>query len=72
MNNLNTTIDKVAMSKFDMHYYQLSDDNKQLCHDEMVNNPKWLKKEWEDPLWCMAHKWEAGLPIYEEIIITYD
>ena len=42
MNNLNTTIDKVAMSKFKT-LLQLSDD-KQLCHNEMVNNPKWLKK----------------------------
>jgi len=38
----------------------------------MVNNPKWLKKDWEDPLWSMADKWKAGLPIYEEIIITYE
>jgi|TARA_R100000081_G_scaffold16039_1_gene6673 hypothetical protein len=65
MNNLNTTIDKVAMSKFDKHYYQLSDDKKQLCHDEMVNNPKWLKKDWEDPMWTMGAKWAAGLPIYK-------
>ena len=48
MNNLNTTIDKVALSEFDMHYYQLGENEKQWCHDEMVNNPKWLKKEWED------------------------
>ena len=41
MNNLNTTIDKIAMSEFDMHYYQLSDNEKQWCHDEMVNNPKY-------------------------------
>ena len=41
MNNLNTTIDKIAMSEFDMHYYQLGDNEKQWCHDEMVNNPKW-------------------------------
>ena len=47
MNNLNTTIDKVAMSEFDMHYYQLGDNEKQWCHDEMVNNPKWLKKDFE-------------------------
>ena len=44
MNNLNTTIDKVAMSEFDMHYHQLGDNEKQWCHDEMVNNPEWLKK----------------------------
>ena len=72
MNNLNTTIDKVAMSEFGIHYYQLSDNEKQWCHDEMVNNPKWLKKDWEDPLWSMADKWKAGLPIYEEIIISYE
>ena len=48
MNNLNTTIDKVAMSEFDMHYYQLDNNEKQWCHDEMVNNPKWLKKDWKD------------------------
>ena len=47
MNNLNTTIDKIAMSEFDMHYYQLGDNEKQWCHDEMVNNPKWLKKDFE-------------------------
>ena len=47
MNNLNTTIDKIAMSEFDMHYYQLSENEKQWCHDEMVNNPKWLKSSWE-------------------------
>ena len=50
MNNLNTTIDKIAMSEFDMHYYQLGDNEKQWCHDEMVNNPKWLKKDWQDPM----------------------
>mgnify|MGYP003112345601 FL=1 len=65
MNNLNTTIDKVAMSEFNMHYYQLGDNEKQWCHDEMVNNPKWLKKDWEDPMWTTGAKWEAGLPIYK-------
>ena len=65
MNNLNTTIDKVAMSKFDMHYYQLSDDKKQLCHDEMVNNPKWLAPFWKQPGYMtVGEKWEKGLPIY--------
>jgi len=47
MNNLNTTIDKIAMSEFDMHYYQLGDNEKQWCHDEMVNNPKWLEPSWK-------------------------
>jgi hypothetical protein len=41
--NLNTTIDKIALSEFAMHYYQLGDNEKMWCHDEMVNNDKWLK-----------------------------
>ena len=49
MNNLNTTIDKVAMSEFDMHYYQLGDNEKQWCHDEMLNNKKWLAPFWKQP-----------------------
>ena len=44
MNNINTTIDKVAMSEFDMHYYELGNNEKQWCHDELVNNPKWLSR----------------------------
>ena len=48
-NNLNTTIDKVAMSEFDMHYHQLSENEQQWCHDEMVNNPKWLDPFWKQP-----------------------
>ena len=63
--NLNTTIDKVAMSEFKMHYYQLGDNEKQWCHNEMVNNKKWLKKDWEKPLWSVSDKWKAGLPIYK-------
>jgi phage terminase large subunit GpA-like protein len=63
--NLNTTIDKIAMSEFKMHYYQLGDNEKQWCHDEMVNNKKWLKKDWEKPLWSVSDKWKAGLPIYK-------
>jgi hypothetical protein len=47
MNNNNTTIDKVAMSEFDMHYYQLGKNEKQWCHDEMINNPKWLAPFWK-------------------------
>ena len=49
MNNLNTTIDKVAMSEFHMHYYQLGDNEKQWCHDEMVSNKKWLDPFWKQP-----------------------
>ena len=43
MNNNMTTIEKIALEEFDMEYYQLSDNEKQWCHDEMVNNDKWLK-----------------------------
>ena len=41
--NLNTTIDKIALAEFDMHYEQLGENEKQWCHDEMINNNKWLK-----------------------------
>ena len=37
--NLNTTIDKIALQEFDMNYNQLGENEKQWCHDEMVNNP---------------------------------
>ncbi len=47
MYNNNTTIDKVAFSEFDMHYHQLDENEKQWCHDEMVNNPKWLAPFWK-------------------------
>lgn len=41
--NLNTTIDKIALSEFKMHYYQLGKNEQQWCHDEMINNNKYLK-----------------------------
>ena len=41
--NLNTTIDKIALEEFDMHYEQLGQSEKEWCHDEMINNNKWLK-----------------------------
>ena len=47
MNNINTTVDKVAIYEFDMHYEQLGNNEKQWCHDEMVNNPKWLNPPYE-------------------------
>ena len=47
MNNINTTVDKIAMSEFDMHYYQLGENEQQWCHDEMVNNTKWLNPPYE-------------------------
>ena len=46
MNNKNTTIDKIALSEFDTHYENLSDNLKQWCNLEMVTNSKWL-----DPFW---------------------
>ena len=42
--NINTTIDKIALSEFNTHYEYLGDNEKQSSHDEMVNNPKWLSK----------------------------
>ncbi len=47
MSNKGTTIDKIALSQFDMHYCQLGNNEKQWCHDEMVNNPKWLAPFWK-------------------------
>lgn len=44
--NKNTTIDKIALSEFDTHYENLSDNLKQWCNLEMVTNSKWL-----DPFW---------------------
>ena len=45
--NKHTTIDKIALSEFDMHYEQLGDNEKQWCHDEMINNTKWLAPFWK-------------------------
>ena len=45
--NLNTTTDKIALQEFDMNYNQLGENEKQWCHDEMVNNPKWLAPKWK-------------------------
>ena len=47
MNNLNTTIDKIALSEFAIHYHQLGENEKQWCHDEMANNAKWLNPFWK-------------------------
>ena len=35
MNNLNTTIDKIALSEFDVHYHELSDNLKKWCNLEV-------------------------------------
>ena len=62
--NLNTTIDKIALSKFNIHYYQLNENEKQWCHEEMINNKKWLAPFWKQPGYMdMSMKWKAGLPI---------
>ena len=45
--NSNTTIDKIALSEFDTHYDYLGDNEKQWCHDEMINNKKWLAPFWK-------------------------
>ena len=37
-----TTIEKIALQEFNIKYKYLGDNEKQWCHDEMVNNPKWL------------------------------
>ena len=47
MNNLNTTIDKIALSEFDVHYHELSDNLKQWCNLEMVTNKVWLEPFWK-------------------------
>jgi len=62
--NLNTTIDKIALSEFDMHYYQLGENEKQWCHEEMINNKKWLAPFWKQEGYMdISDKWKAGLPI---------
>ena len=47
MNNLNTTIDKIALSEFGVHYHELSDYLKQWGNLEMVTNPVWLEPFWK-------------------------
>ena len=47
MNNKNTTIDKIALSEFGVHYHELSDNLKQWCNLEMVTNKVWLEPFWK-------------------------
>ncbi len=42
-----TTIEKIALQEFNIKYKNLGDNEKQWCHDEMVNNPKWLAPFWK-------------------------
>ena len=57
MNNLNTTIDKVAMSEFGVHYHQLGKNEQQWCNDEMVTNKVWLEPFWKkEDYMCTADK----------------
>ncbi len=66
MSNKGTTIDKIALQEFGIHYCQLGDNEKQWCHDEMVNNKKWLAPFWKQPNYMdTSDKWKAGLPIYK-------
>ena len=44
-----TTIEKIALQEFNIKYKYLGDNEKQWCHDEMVNNPKWLAPFWKQP-----------------------
>ena len=70
MNNLNTTIDKIAMSEFDMHYYQLGDNEKQWCHDEIVNNPDWLNPFWkQDP--CIIRRMKTSEDMYSAAFLRW-
>ena len=38
-----TTIEQIALDEFKIEYSQLADNEKQWCHDEMINNNKYLK-----------------------------
>jgi hypothetical protein len=63
LKNKNTTIDKIALAEFDTHYDNLSDNLKQYCHLEMVNNPVWLQPFWKkEDYMTVGEKWEKGLP----------
>ena len=42
-----TTIEKIALQEFNIKYKHLGKNEKQWCHDEMVNNPKWLAPFWK-------------------------
>ena len=42
-----TTIEQIALQEFNIKFKHLDDNEKQWCHDEMVNNPKWLAPFWK-------------------------
>ena len=42
-----TTIEKIALQEFNIKFKHLGENEKQWCHDEMVNNPKWLAPFWK-------------------------
>ena len=44
-----TTIEKIALQEFNIKFKHLGENEKQWCHDEMVNNPKWLDPFWKQP-----------------------
>ena len=57
-----TTIEKIALQEFNIKFKHLGDNEKQWCHDEMVNNPKWLQPEWKQPGYMsQVDKWINGI-----------
>jgi len=42
-----TTIEKIALQEFNIKFKHLGENEKQWCHDEMINNPKWLAPFWK-------------------------
>ena len=58
-----TTIEKIALQEFNIKFKHLGENEKQWCHDEMVNNPKWLNPFWKQP----GYKTEAEIIIENKI-----
>ena len=58
-----TTVEKIALQEFNIKYKHLGDNEKQWCHDEMVNNPKWLAPFWKQP----GYKTEAEIIIENKV-----
>ena len=63
-----STIEKIALQEFNINYDNLGKNEKKWCHDEMVNNPKWLQPEWKQPGYMsQIDKWIAGIePFYND------
>lgn len=53
-----TTIEKIALQEFNINYDNLGKNEKEWCHDEMVNNPKWLDPFWKQEGYeCEVDSW---------------